>query len=105
MQPMEDKIAAIYELREAAERHARIEAEVGTKPTGVDRDRLLDARIELEQKTQQAVESCVHCGRLHADERTSCDSDSPDERGDVINVDFSRRERNGGSDRAGPGGA
>ena len=99
---MEDKIAAIYALREAAERHAKIETEVGAKPTGADRDRLLDARIELEQRTQQAVESCVHCGRLHADEQPRCEPGNG-ERGSVINVDFARRERNEtGPHEAGP---
>jgi hypothetical protein len=96
---VEDKISAIYALREAAENHAKIEAEIGSHPTGADRDRLLDSRIELEQKTQQAVESCVHCGRLHADEDRSCRKDTNGERGSVITVDVSRRER----DEAGPG--
>ena len=84
---MEDKVAAIYELREAAEAHARIEAKVGEKPRGTDRDRLLDARIELEQKTQRAIESCVYCGRAHADD---CEPDN-DQHGKVIPVDFNHR--------------
>lgn len=91
---MEDKVAAIYELREAAEQHARIEAKVGEKPKGTDRDRLLDARIELEQKTQRAIESCVYCGRAHADEENDCDS-GKGSKGNVIPIDFKER-KNGG---------
>lgn len=82
---MEDKVAAIYKLREAAEQHARIEATVGEKPQGKDRDRLLDARIELEQKTQRAIESCVYCGRAHTDDNDECEGISRD---NVIPVDF-----------------
>jgi hypothetical protein len=85
---MEDKVAAIYELREAAEQHARIEVAVGEKPKGKDRDLLLDARIELEQKTQRAIESCVHCGRTHSDGTDECEETSP--RSNVIPVDFNR---------------
>jgi hypothetical protein len=85
---MEDKVAAIYELREAAERHARVELAVGKKPKGKDRDRLLDARIELEEKTQRAVESCVYCGRPHADEERACEKPNGN---NVISVDFNHR--------------
>lgn len=87
---MEDKVAAIYELREAAEQHARIEATVGEKPKGKDRDRLLDARIELEQKTQRAIESCAYCGRPHADDEDDCGDKPP--RDNVIPVDFNHRK-------------
>lgn len=85
---MEDKVAAIYELREAAEAHARIEAIAGDKPKGKDRDRLLDARIELEQKTQRAIEACAYCGREHADDEDDCEG-SP--KGKVIPIDFGQR--------------
>ncbi|HEY1729003.1 MAG TPA: hypothetical protein VGG22_11565 [Candidatus Baltobacteraceae bacterium] len=91
---MEDKVAAIYELREAAEAHARIEAKVGEKPKGSDRDRLLDARIELEQKTQRAIESCVYCGRSHTDDENECDS-GQGSKGNVIPVDFNQRSSGG----------
>jgi|SRR5579872_1310323 len=87
---MEDKVAAIYELREAAEQHARIEAKVGEKPKGKDRDQLLDARIELEQKTQRAIESCVYCGRSHADGEDDCGT-GQGSKGKVIPVDFNHR--------------
>jgi len=90
---MEDKLAAIYALREAAEKHAKIEAAIGEKPSAQDRDLLLDARIELEQKTQDAVETCVHCGRPHSDEEPDCKPSPPS--GTVIPVDFQRKERNG----------
>ncbi|HTX03665.1 MAG TPA: hypothetical protein VMD07_08275 [Candidatus Acidoferrales bacterium] len=90
---MEDKVAAIYELREAAEQHARIEANVGERPKGTDRDRLLDARIELEQKTQRAIESCVYCGRDHADDEDECNGGTS--KGKVIPVDFHHRSKAG----------
>jgi hypothetical protein len=97
---MEDKVTAIYNLREAAAKHAKLEMAVGENPKGPQRDELLDARIDLEQKTQQAVESCVHCGRPHADDIDDCASEG---NGSVIPVDFSRRERNRtGSADAGP---
>jgi hypothetical protein len=87
---MEDKVTAIYALRDAAARHAKLEMAVGENPTGHDRDRLLDARIDLEQKTQQAVETCVHCGRSHTDDALEC---ANDQNGNVIPVDFTRGER------------
>jgi hypothetical protein len=64
---MEDKISAIYALRDAAEKHARLEAEIGDEATVAERHALLDARLHLEEKTQAAVEACVYCGRSHAD--------------------------------------
>lgn len=73
---MEEKLAAIYELREAADRHARIDMAVGSKPKGRDRDRLLDARVELEQTTQRALESCLYCGRQHTDDEPDCEPPS-----------------------------
>lgn len=91
---MEDKVAAIYALREAAEKHAKLELALGEKPSPEERDRLLDSRIELEQRTQQAVETCVHCGRPHSDEDADC-AEEPDPN-TVIPVDFQRRERNRG---------
>ena len=98
---MEDKVAAIYALREAAEKHAKLEAEIGDRPSANERDLLLDARIELEQKTQQAVETCVHCGRPHSDEDADCETSPPP--GTVISVDFQRRKLNGtGSEEGGP---
>jgi len=90
---MEDKVAAIYALREAAEKHAKLEAALGGKPGPKERDLLLDARIELEQRTQQAVETCVHCGRSHVDDDPDCEA--PPAPGTVISVDFQRKERNG----------
>jgi hypothetical protein len=88
---MKDKLAAIYALREAAAQHAKLEMAVGENPTRHARDRLLDARIELEQKTQEAVETGVHCGRAHVDDADmECASE---EQNTVIPVDFARRER------------
>ena len=65
---MPDKIAAVYALREAAEDYARVEAEIGEQPDGLERERLLDARTRLEAKTREAIETCEYCGRPHLDD-------------------------------------
>lgn len=88
---MEDKVTAIYNLREAAAKHAKLEMAVGENPSGRERDELLAARVDLEQKTQQAVETCVHCGRPHSDDVGECATDQTGS--SVIPVDFTRRER------------
>ena len=60
------KTDAIYSLREAAEAKARAEVCADANPTPAARDALLEARLELEAKTQDAVESCHECGHAHA---------------------------------------
>lgn len=55
------KIAAIYDLREAAEAKANAENAVEIDPTPNSRDALLDAQIELEAKTADAVDACHDC--------------------------------------------
>ena len=67
-----DKVSAIYRLREAAERHDKLAEQIGDVPTGLERQRILDARIELERRTREAVEACVYCGRRHHDDEPDC---------------------------------
>ncbi len=84
------KIEAIYELRDAVA--DRVNAEHAAKEQGTpeSRDVLLDATLKVEAKTQDAIEACHECGRVHA-------SEEPHERharvgqqhdGNVIDVDF-----------------
>jgi hypothetical protein len=60
------KTEAIYSLRDAAEAKAIAELRVDANPTPAARDALLEARLELEAKTQDAVEACHECGHSHA---------------------------------------
>lgn len=55
------KIAAIYDLREAAEAKAAAQLAVEMSPTPGSRDALLDAQIELEARTAEAVDACHDC--------------------------------------------
>lgn len=81
---MYDKVAAVYALRAAAEEHGRVEALVGDKPRGDQRDLLLDTRMRLEELTQAAIEACEHCGFQHVGDDAPC---APS-RGRVIKGDF-----------------
>ena len=60
------KTDAIYSLRNAAEAKAVAEVKADANPTPAARDALLEARLELEAKTQDAVEACHECGHSHA---------------------------------------
>lgn len=93
------KVQAIYELREATEQKVRAEIALDFGGDAESRDALLDARLNLESKTQDAIDVCHECDRPHA-------SDAPHERlarvvehhGNVLNVDFrpiEERERGG----------
>lgn len=55
------KIAAIYDLRDAAEAKANAQNAVESHSTPDSRDALLDAQIELEAKTADAVDVCHDC--------------------------------------------
>jgi hypothetical protein len=66
MQSSKNKIDAIYELRSAAEEKARAEARLSDLQTPQARDVLLDAQLQLEEKTLQAIEVCHECGHEHA---------------------------------------
>jgi hypothetical protein len=69
---VKDKVQAIYDLREAAEQHARAAIRVERNNTPEARDELLEARIRLENQTHDAIVACHQCGRPHApDDRCS----------------------------------
>lgn len=79
------KIEAIYELREAAEEHGRIDAATAQRHDAAARSLRLAAREKLEEKTAHAIEACHECGRPHAD-------DAPHvERGNVIEGHFGQQ--------------
>jgi hypothetical protein len=83
-----EKIAAIYELREAVENKVHAEAALDARPAAETRGALLEAMLDVEAKTQRAIEVCHACGYAHAE----------DERHDnVINVDFRRQNDHPGS--------
>jgi hypothetical protein len=60
------KIDAIYELREAAEEKALAEKSVDEDPSPAKRDKLLETRLTLEEKTVAAISVCHACGQEHA---------------------------------------
>lgn len=61
-----NKVEAIYELRQAAEEKAHAEHVLHAEPSPENRDALLDAQIDLEAKTIDAIEACVECGHAHS---------------------------------------
>ena len=65
MKNSQEKIEAIYDLRAAAAKNAIAEKELDENPSASKRDALLDAQIELESKTQRAIEVCHECGHEH----------------------------------------
>jgi hypothetical protein len=52
-------VAAIYEMREAAERKARAEILATLSQSAESKGALLDASLELEEKTQDAIDHCT----------------------------------------------
>lgn len=86
----QDKIEAIYDLRQAVETKVRREIAVDERPTREARDALLDATLEVEAQTQRAIDVCHSCGHEHAP-GAAHGNGRPE--GKVIPVDFEQRER------------
>ncbi len=82
------KIAAIYDLREAVETKVRAEQTLEREHTEDARTALLDATLAVEAKTQDAIEVCHECGHVH--EREATHAGEPGD--NVIEVDFGKRE-------------
>lgn len=61
----QNKIEAIYALRDAAEVKAAAEVRAARDPSPDTRDALLDAQLRLESTTQDAIEACHECGHAH----------------------------------------
>ena len=84
-----DKVRAIYDLRAAVEEQvfAQVRADRDDSPTA--REVLLDATLNVEAKTQDAIEICHDCERPHAvdlpHERQSRVGESHE---NVVEVDF-----------------
>ncbi len=87
-----EKIAAIYDLREAVETKVHAEQALDAEPSADTRMALLDATLDVEDKTQKAIEVCHECGREHADDVAHGVTSSAD---NVINVKFGRSDRSG----------
>jgi len=85
-----EKIDAIYKLRHAAEQKARAERDLEETPTAEARDALLDAQMDLEKKTYQAIRVCHECGHEHAE-------NEPHRRPDNV-VEFRRPQARSGSE-------
>lgn len=82
------KIEAIYELRKAAEKKALAEKKLEDRPTQKQRDELLDATLDLERKTVDAIEVCHECGHEHA--RGTSHISTPPATDNVIRMDDRR---------------
>ena len=89
MSESQDKINAIYELRDAVETKVRLEATLDREPKPGVREAFLEATLDLEAKTQHAIEVCHECGHQHAAERAHHDPRG----GNVIEVDFRPSQR------------
>lgn len=63
----QNKIEAIYALRDAAEKSGSAATRLDEHPSPAARDALLAARLQLEAKTQDAIEACHECGHIHGD--------------------------------------
>jgi hypothetical protein len=61
------KLNAIYNLRTAVEAKVRAEQRLAQVASADTRAALLLATLELEDKTQTAIEACHHCERSHLD--------------------------------------
>jgi hypothetical protein len=57
-----DTIRVIYEMRDAAERKARAELKASMSHTPESAGALLDASLELEERTQDAIDHCASSG-------------------------------------------
>jgi hypothetical protein len=60
-----DKVAAIYDLRKAVEAKVHAEVALAKQPSPDKRAALLDATLEVEAKTQDAIEVCHESGLPH----------------------------------------
>jgi hypothetical protein len=87
-----NKIAAIYDLREAVEEKVRAEVAVDAEPTAEARAALLDATLDVEAKTQTAIDVCHQCGHAHESDADHVDDRRDTAGGNVIEVDFGRSD-------------
>jgi hypothetical protein len=81
-----EKIDAIYDLREAVEAKVHAEHALEVVPSAATRQTLLDATLDVEAKTQAAIDVCHECGLSHAAED---EHGAPPAGSNVISVYFS----------------
>jgi hypothetical protein len=83
------KIDAIYDLREAVEAKASAEQALARDGSAAARDALLEAQLDVEAKTQNAIEVCHECGHANADGHAHPAGERVQGRfGNVVRVDF-----------------
>jgi hypothetical protein len=82
-----DKITAIYDLRAAVEAKVHAEHALELVPSPEGRAALLDATLEVEAKTQNAIDVCHECGHAHESGASHGNN--------VVEVDFSADPRRG----------
>jgi hypothetical protein len=83
------KVDAIYKLRDAVEAKVHAEQELLIDGSAAARDVLLEAQIEVEAKTQDAIEVCHECGHSHTDDEAHVSRVRVSGRHDnVVHVDF-----------------
>lgn len=87
MKDKKTKVDALYELREASEAVGRAEVHLENDPSVEHVNKLLDAKLNAEEKTSEAIENCEHCGLQHCDHQRPAISNGGDK---VIAVDFRR---------------
>ena len=84
------KIAAIYDVREAVETKVLAEQVLDNEPSPDTRSALLDATLDLESKTQKAIDVCHECEIPHpADGAHGVQAPTGD---NVISVNFRDRD-------------
>ncbi len=81
------KVDAIYELRDAVEAKAQPERALEDEGTPAARDALLAAQLDVEAKTQDAIDVCHECGEHHHAGQSHVVRESAD---NVVRVDFGR---------------
>jgi hypothetical protein len=82
------KISAIYDLREAVESKMLAEQALDEQPSADTRAALLDATLQLEEMTQIAIDICHACGHAHDDDDETSHREAVQTEGNVISVDF-----------------
>jgi hypothetical protein len=92
------KVDAIYDLRAAVEAKASAEQAWERDGSPAAQDALLEAQLDVEAKTQDAIEICHECGHANADGHAHPAAERIHARfGNVVRVDFSPPDAEGAS--------
>jgi hypothetical protein len=88
-EPSQNKVGAIYQLREAVEAKAQAEHALEHDASAGARDVPLAAQPDVEAKTQEAIDVCHECGHARADGHSHPPGPLVGERaGNVVHVKF-----------------